>query len=148
MTKKLIIFTIIFFILSLIDLSFGSIFKISFSLILLSVLIIREKTPEIYYVAIISGIILDMSFGTFLGQNTFPILLAAFILTTIKGLYVISDYVLCFIFFVIYSLFLYPITKNINFVMSFFIINLSSSFVLLFLSKLRILNRRLYESRA
>jgi|GEM_PF-1504542 len=148
MTKKLIIFTIIFFILSLIDLSFGSIFKISFSLILLSVLIIREKTPEIYYVAIISGIILDMSFGTFLGQNTFPILLAAFILTTIKGLYVISDYVLCLIFFVIYSLFLYPITKNINFVMSFFIINLSSSFVLLFLSKLRILNRRLYESRA
>jgi len=148
MTKKLIIFTIIFFILSLIDLSFGSIFRISFSLILLSVLIIREKTPEIYYVAIISGIILDMSFGTFLGQNTFPILLAAFILTTIKGLYVISDYVLCLIFFVIYSLFLYPITKNINFVMSFFIINLSSSFVLLFLSKLRIINRRLYESRA
>ncbi len=148
MTRKLIIFAIIFFILSLIDLSFGSIFRISFSLILLSVLIIRQNTPDIYYVAIISGIILDMSFGTFLGQNTFPVLLAAFIITTIKGLYVMSDYLLCLIFFVIYSLLLYPITKSLNFVASFFLINLSASFVLLFLSKLRILNRRLYESRA
>lgn len=148
MTKKLIIFSIIFFILSLIDLSFGSVFRISFSLILLSVLIIKQNTPDIYYIAIISGIILDMSFSTFLGQNTFPVLLAAFIITTIKGLYVMSDYLLCLIFFVIYSLLLYPITKSLNFVASFFIINLSASFIVLFLSKLRILNRRLYESRA
>lgn len=148
MTKKLIIFAIIFFILSLIDLSFGSVFRISFSLILLSVLLIKRNTPDIYYMAIISGIILDMSFGAFLGQNTFPVLLAAFIITTIKGLYVMSDYLLCLIFFVIYSLLLYPIIKSLNFVASFFIINLSASFILLFLSKLRILNRRLYESRA
>lgn len=131
MIRKAIIFALVTEFLTIIDVSIGSILKISLPLVFLSIFLPMQDFPFIFVFASISGILLDFSFGVFQGQYFFSIILATSAIFYIKRLYSLSRYFLSLIFFLIVSIFFASITKNFRMVISVFVYNVLFSFLII-----------------
>jgi hypothetical protein len=112
MDRKTLFMAILFAILVLIDSSVSGFLKVYISLSFLSVTIVYlDYIPSIYF-ALISGVVFDIFFASYIGQFTFPIILITLFLQTIKSIYAIHKLILSFIFIVLLLGAIYAFSRN------------------------------------
>ncbi len=136
MIRKALIFALAIEFLIIIDVSVGSVFRISLPLVFLSIFLPMQDFPFLFISASISGVLLDLSFGVLQGQYFFSVILATSAIFYIKKLYSLSRYFLSLIFFLIVSIFFVSITKNFRMVISVFIYNVLFSFLIIMIIQL------------
>lgn len=112
MNKKLIIYSVIFFLLCLLDLSTSSITHIYLSIGFLSFILVRLVFPYIIYFAFISGFIIDLVFYNYVGIFLIILILISLIVYTLKTFYAIKPIFLQFLVLVCFFAFAYLLGKN------------------------------------
>lgn len=123
MSRRVVVYAIALFALSLVDLGLGRYFRISLTLVLVSLTLPVSSFPECFVEAVLAGLIIDLSRGSLQGQYLFSLTLAATVIYFLKGTYAISKYALSIIFFGIVSVFLAIIQRSYKVFFDVFVFN-------------------------
>lgn len=112
MNRKLILYSLIFFILCLLDFTISSITHLYLSLGFLSFILVRLDFPYIFYFAFFAGFIIDLIFYSYVGPFLIILILIALAVYMLKTFYAIRHIFLqLFVLFCIFA-FTYLLGKN------------------------------------
>lgn len=148
MIRKIIIIILLLIFLTIVDISITSILKFSLPIVFIVVYLLYQETLVFISGIIASGIILDLAYGTTQGEYFFAIIVASLLVYLLRSIVRLKKYLISLIFLLVFSLLLYPFSKNVKAISIFFTINTFVSFLTIFISNVFLKKRvEIYEER-
>lgn len=148
MIRKIIFIILLLFLLTIVDISITSVFKFSLPLIFITTYLLYQEPPIFVSGIIASGIILDLAYGTIQGEYIFAIIIASLLVYLLRNIVSLKKYLILLIFLFVFSIMLYPFTKNIKAISIYFVCNTIVSFLVLAILRLFTKKRiETYEER-
>jgi hypothetical protein len=112
MVRKNIFLFIFFVVLIVIDSAISGHLALYFSVSFLSIIIVYLDYTQSVYFALLAGVVFDIFFASYIGQFTFPIVLLALLVQTIKSFYAIHKLILSGLFMILFFAVMYVFSKS------------------------------------